>query len=109
MAESAFKDRLRVVPEFRADEHEKYADVLFGRLERRLQRWDPASVELELSVKERDSDSQRVTLECWVPGLPKIVGTSSDPDLDRAVVEVRDEVWRQIDRQVNRRQTTRRG
>ena len=109
MATSTYRDRLRILPQFRPDEYEKYADILFGRLERRLQRWDPASVELELSVKERDTDSQRVALECWVPGLPKIVGTSKDPELDKAVVEVRDDVWRQIDRQVNKRQTLRRG
>ena len=109
MAISPYRDSLRVLPEFRPDEHDKYADVLFGRLERRLQRWDPESVELELSVKERDADSQRVTLECWVPSLPKIVGTSKDPELDKAVVEVRDDVWRQLDRQLNKRQTLRRG
>ena len=108
MANNTYRDRLRVVPQFRPDEHDKYADILFGRLERRLQRWDPESVELELSVKDRDMGSQRVALECWVPGLPKIVGTSNDPELDKAVVEVRDDVWRQIDRQVNKRQTLRR-
>jgi hypothetical protein len=107
VASSRYKDRLRLVPEFRSDEHDRYGDVLFGRLERRLKRWDPEQVELEMSVKDRDTNSQRVTLECWISRVPKIVGTSQNPDLDRAVLEVRDDVWRQIDRFVTRKEAER--
>jgi len=105
---SDMKDRLRVVPEFRSDEHDRYRDVLFGRLERRLKRWQPEQVELELSVKDRDSRSQKVTLECWIAGVPKIVGTSTHTELDKAVVEARDDVWRQVDRWVTRKEAERR-
>jgi hypothetical protein len=101
------KDRLRVVPQFRPDEYDHARDVLFGRLERRLSRWDPEQVELELSVKERDTDSQRTVLECWIAGLPKFVGTSTERDLDAALVEVRDDVWRQIDRHVTKKESSR--
>lgn len=104
---SNFKDRVRVVPEFRSDEHDKYRDVLFGNLERRLSRWDPEQVELELSVKERDTNSQRVVLECWIAGAPKIVGTSTERDLGRAVVEVRDDVRRQVNRYLTRKEDAR--
>ncbi|MCC5950402.1 MAG: hypothetical protein JJT89_18270 [Nitriliruptoraceae bacterium] len=104
---TTYKDRTRVVPQFRPEEHDKYRDVLFGRLERRLSRWEPEQVELELSVKERDTPSQRVVLECWIPGTQKIVGTSKNQDLDKAVVEVRDDVWRQVDRFVTRRESSR--
>ena len=104
---SEMKDRLRVVPEFRSDEHDRYRDVLFGRLERRLKRWKPEQVDLELSVKDRDSRSQKVTLECWIAGVPKIVGTSTDTELDKAVVEARDDVWRQVDRFVTRKEAER--
>ena len=104
---SNFKDRVRVVPEFRSNERDKYRDVLFGNLERRLSRWDPEQVELELSVKERDTNSQRVVLECWIAGAPKIVGTSIERDLDRAVVEVRDDVRRQVNRFLTRQEDAR--
>ncbi|MFP4150267.1 MAG: hypothetical protein ACLFUG_12915 [Nitriliruptoraceae bacterium] len=101
------KDRLRIVPEFRPDEYERFTRLLFGRLERRLKRWEPEQVELELSVKERDTPSQRTVLECWITGVPRIVGTSTQSDLDKAVVEVRDDVHRQINRFVTRREAER--
>ena len=67
---SKFKERTRVVGEFRTEEYDRFRDLLFGRLERRLKRWDADQVELELSVKERDTSSQRTVLECWIAGLP---------------------------------------
>jgi ribosome-associated translation inhibitor RaiA len=95
---SPYADRLRVLPQFRSDEQDKLQNVLFGRLEHRLARWQPGQVRLELSVKERGSKSQRTVLECWVPGKPKLVATSTREDLDRAVAEVRDDMWHQLDR-----------
>jgi hypothetical protein len=89
---SDFADRLRIVPEFRPDEYDWIRDLLFGRLERRLSRWEPSQVELELSVKDRDTPKQRMTLECWISGVPRIVATSADTDLQKAVVEVRDDL-----------------
>jgi len=102
-----FRDRLRVVPEFLPEDYEKVKDALFGRLERRLSRWDPSQVELEISMKERDTSAQRVTLECWITGVPKIVGTSRQLDLDQAVIEVRDDVWRQVDKFVTKQESQR--
>lgn len=104
---SQFDDRVRIVPEFHPEEHDRYRETLFGRLERRLSRWQPEQVELELSVKDRDSNSQKVVLECWIAGVPKIVGTSKNTDLDRGVIEVRDDVWRQIDKFVTKKETAR--
>lgn len=105
---SVFRDRLRVVPEFLPEEYEKVKDALFGRLDRRLSRWEAEQVELEISMKERGSSAQRVTLECWIAGVPKIVGTSRLLDIDQAVIEVRDDVWRQIDRFVTKQASQRR-
>ena len=51
---STFSERLRLVPEFRSDERDGIVEVLFGRLERRLEHWKADQVELELSVKVRD-------------------------------------------------------
>jgi ribosome-associated translation inhibitor RaiA len=104
---SKFKERTRVVGDFRADEQDKFRDLLFGRLERRLKRWDADQVELELSLKERGTPSQKTVLECWIAGAPRFVGTSKEEDLDKAVVEVRDDVWRQVDRYITRRESSR--
>jgi len=104
---SKFQDRLRIVPEFRADEHDRIQELMFGRLERRLSRWDPEQVELELSVKDRDTPKQRMVLEVWIAGEDRVVGTSREEDLMKGVVEVRDDVWRQIDKMVTKRESAR--
>ncbi len=101
-------DRLRIVPEFRPDEYDRVRETLFGRLERRLSRWEPEQVELEISVKDRDSNKQRMVLECWISGMNRMVATSTQRDLFQAVVEVRDDLWRQVDREVTRQETARR-
>ncbi len=105
---TAFNDRLRIVPEFRSDERDGILELMFGRLERRLSHWQPEQVELELSVKERDTSSQRTVLECWIAGVPRMVATSTEADIDRAVVEVRDDLFRQLNRYVTRKEGSRR-
>ncbi len=105
---TTMKDRLRIVPEFRPDEYDRYRELVFGNLDRRLKRWEPEQVDLELSVNERDTISQRTVLACRISGLPKIVGTSTHADLERAVVEVRNDVRRQINRWVTRKEAERR-
>jgi len=106
---TTIQDRLRLVPEFRSDERDGILEVLFGRLERRLSHWTPEQVELELSVKERGKPGQRTVLECWISGVPRMVATSTETDIDRAVVEVRDDLFRQLNRYVTRREDSRRG
>jgi ribosome-associated translation inhibitor RaiA len=101
------QERLRIVPEFRSDEHSRIIELLFGRLERRLSHWEPEQVELELSVKERDKASQRMVLECWIAGVPRMVSTSTESDIDKAIVEVRDDLFRQLNRYVTRREDAR--
>ncbi len=105
---SDFAHRLRIVSAFRTDEHDRVRQTMFGKLERRLSRWEPHQVELELSVKDRDTPKQRTVLECWLPKVPKLVATSRERDLDKAVVEVRDDLWRQIDRFVTKKESERR-
>jgi len=106
---SIIAERLRIVPEFLPDDHEMVHQVLSGKLDRRLSRWDPEQVELEISVKGRDTDQQRVALECWIAGAPKMVGTSSERRLETAVAEVRDDLHRQVDKFVTKRETARKG
>ena len=110
MAEPATVDAcLRIVPEFTGDEHDEIRGQLQGKLESRLKRWDAEQVEMELSVKDRDTSQQKVTLEVWLAarGRTRFVATSTDLNLHAAVTEVRDDVHRQIDRFVTKRESAR--
>lgn len=104
----SYAERLRVLPQFRTDESDQLRDILFGRLGNRLAHWKPEQVSLELSMKDRGGKSQRTVLECRIPGRPKLVATSSEADLHRAVAEVRDDLWDQIDRLVTKESPRRR-
>lgn len=68
----------------------------FATLDNRLAAFPVDATELEITVKDRSARGQKVTLECWVPGLPKIVTTSTEEDLHSAVNEVRDEMRRRL-------------
>jgi ribosome-associated translation inhibitor RaiA len=104
---TTFRERVRIVSDFRTDEHEHILALLFGRLERRLEHWQPEQVELELSMKGRDAKDQRTVLECWISGVPRMVATSLEQDVDKAVVEVRDDLYRQLNRYLTRREDAR--
>lgn len=106
---SIVEDRLRIVPEFRTDEHEHIRALLTNKLERRLSRFRPEDVEMELSVKGRDTSEQRTVLEAWIAGLPRFVATSTELDRDKALKEVRDDLHRQIDKHVTKQEGSRRG
>jgi hypothetical protein len=41
-------------------------------------------------------------LECSIAGRSKLVATFSRQDLNRAVAEVRDDLWHQIDRLITK-------
>jgi ribosome-associated translation inhibitor RaiA len=75
---------------------------LFARLDRRLQSFKADEVELELSVKERDEPSQRTTLEAKIARRPVLVATSTETVFDQALVEVRDDLIRQLTDAKNR-------
>lgn len=92
---------LRLEYGVKPDEFDHVVDVL-GRLDERLRSFRSEAVELRLSVKERDEPSQRTTLEAIIAGRPLIVATSDREDLDAALVEVRDDLLRQITDAKNR-------
>ena len=73
-----------------------------GRLDERMKSFAEGTVEMQLSVKERATASQRTTLELWVSGQPRIVATSNRTELDAALAEVRDDLIRQITDAKNR-------
>lgn len=99
---AASVEQIRIVSEFRTEEHDRIRDIL-SQLDRPLSRFDADAVDMELSVKERDSSTPYTVLECWIAGWPKMVATSREDDLSRAVTEVRKDLKRQIDKAVRRR------
>ncbi|WP_433529583.1 HPF/RaiA family ribosome-associated protein [Micromonospora sp. CA-263727] len=68
----------------------------FGTLDARLATFHADATELELSVKNRESRGQRVTLECWIAGRQKIVTTSAEEDLRAALHDARDDLRRKL-------------
>ncbi|BEL08677.1 hypothetical protein Q0Z83_068680 [Actinoplanes sichuanensis] len=68
----------------------------FGTLDSRLAAFHADATELEISVKDRESRGQKVTLECWVNGGDKVVTTSSEEDLHAAIMDVRDDLRRRL-------------
>ena len=73
-----------------------------GRLDERFRSYPADTVELQLSVKERGTPSQRTTLEVWIAGQQRVVATSSRTDFDGALAEVRDDLVRQLTDAKNR-------
>jgi ribosome-associated translation inhibitor RaiA len=73
-----------------------------GALERHLAAWNRDAVDVEVSVKDRDGPEQQVTLEAWLPGLPPLLAKSRAKDIDRALIEARKELIRQIEDEKDR-------
>lgn len=68
----------------------------WSALEHRLRSFHADQVDLQLTVKERDTASQRTTLEAWIAGFPRLVATSTRVDFDAALQEVRDDMIRLV-------------
>ena len=68
----------------------------------RLKSFPQGAVELEVSVKERGTPSQRTVLEGWIAGSDRLVATSEQADLGQALTEVRDDLIRQLTDAKNR-------
>lgn len=79
---------------FHESDRAKVLEIL-EKVDHRLQGTHADKVSLELLVKDRDHNDQKVTLEGRVAGMPTVVATSEDPELWAAVAEVRDEFLRQ--------------
>jgi hypothetical protein len=99
---AASLDQLRLGTGFAESERDRIVARL-SKLNRRLKRFPAEGTWLELSVKERDSSSQSVTLECEVPGFAKFVATSTESNLRDALMDVREDLWRQINDAVTKR------
>ena len=95
-------DQLALGHGFEASERERVVARL-EKLNRRLKRFPADSTWLEISVKERNNTGQSVTLRCELPGVANLVATSTEQDLRDALMDVREDMWRQIDDAVTRR------
>lgn len=95
-------DQLRLGDGFAANERERILSRL-SKLNRVLKRLPGDGTELVLQVKDRDTTAQKLTLECGVPHYARMVATSREPDLWDALMEVREDLWRQINDAVSKR------
>lgn len=95
------EESLRLGSGFEQDER---AQIVEGwtALDARLRSFGAQTVELELSVKERGEASQRTVLEASISGQPRVVSTSNESNLGRALNEVRDDLIRQLTDAKNR-------
>jgi ribosome-associated translation inhibitor RaiA len=73
------------------------------KLDRRLRKFPADATDLELTVKDRDTTGQILTLTCRLPNFAPIVASSNEPELRDALADVREDMWRQIDDAVGRR------
>ncbi|GAB1511129.1 hypothetical protein JCM33774_31710 [Actinophytocola sp. KF-1] len=91
-------DRLHLATGFLASERDWVVRRL-GALGSRLRSFPGTEIDLEISLKERNSVGQRVMLECWISRTPRLhlVSTSTARELAVAVNEVRDDLIRQVD------------
>ena len=81
------------------DLHQADLDKIIDRwskLDARLRSFDTGTVSMQLFVKDRDTKSQRTTLDVKINGHEPLVAKSSNTDLEKATNEVRDEMIRQI-------------
>lgn len=94
--------QLRLGFGFEESERDRVVGML-GKLDRQLKRFPADAVDMELTVKDRETMAQKVTMEVKLPHLPRIVATSNEPLLRDALMNVREEVLRQIKEQHARR------
>jgi ribosome-associated translation inhibitor RaiA len=90
---STVEESLRLGHGFRTEERGRVIERL-GRLEHRLS--GMRDIDLEISVKDRDTRKQRMVLEARVPHWQPMVATSTELDLDDALAECREDLLRQL-------------
>jgi ribosome-associated translation inhibitor RaiA len=100
--DGASLDRLSLGKGFTEAERPRIVDRL-SQLNRHLKRFRADGTYLELSVKDRETPSQVVTLEAEVPGFSRFVVKSNEHDLRAALADVRDDLIKQISREVDKR------
>jgi ribosome-associated translation inhibitor RaiA len=92
---ASLEANLRLGNGLRDQDWERVVRRLAG-LDRRLRSFRADAVDLLLTVKERDSSSQRTTLEATIANWPRLVATSVRTGLDEALAEVSGDMARQL-------------
>jgi hypothetical protein len=95
-------DQLRIEFGFEESERPRIVGIM-RKLDRQLKRFPADAVDMELNVKDRETTTQKVTMGVWLPNFPRVVATSKEPVLRDALMNVREEVLRQIKEQHARR------
>jgi len=94
-------EQLRIGFGFEESERPRILELL-RKLDRQLQRFPAEAVDLELTVKDRDTTAQKVTLEARLPNVPRVVVTSREHSLRDALMDVREDLWRQLKETIDR-------
>ncbi len=100
---STVQEQLRLGPGFHAADQPHIVDVL-SSLDRHLAHWRPESVDIRVSVKERDTPNQRTTLELWLPGWHPLLAHSQEREIEAALIDVRKVMIREIEEERSRRE-----
>lgn len=95
-------EELRIGFGFEESERARILELM-NKLNRQLQRFPADSVDMELTVKDRDTAAQKVTLDARLPNLPRIVVTSRESSLRDALMDIREDLWRQLKESLDRR------
>jgi ribosome-associated translation inhibitor RaiA len=94
--------QLRIAFGFEESERARILELL-AKLDRQLQRFPADGVDLELAVKDRDTTAQKLTLAARLPNVGTVIATSREHSLRDALMDCREDLWRQINEQLDRR------
>ena len=92
---ASLEANLRLGKGLREPDRERVLRRLAG-LDARLRSFRVEAVDLLVTVKDRETRSQRTTLEATIANWPRVVATSMRPGLDEALSEVSSELVRQL-------------
>ena len=100
---ASLEANLRLGKGLKEQDRERVLRRLAG-LDPRLRSFRADAVDLLLTVKERETPSQRTTLEATIANEPRLVATSVRAGLDEALAEVGGELARQLTEVKTRRE-----
>jgi len=92
---ASLEANLRLGNGLKEQDRERVLRRLSG-LDARLRSFRADAVDLLLTVKQRDTRSQRTTLEATIANWPRLVATSVRAGLDEALAEVSGDLVRQL-------------
>ena len=100
---ASLEANLRLGKGLKEQDRERVLRRLAG-LDARLRSFRADAVDLLLTVKERETPSQRTTLEATIANWPRLVATSVHAGLDEALADVGGELVRQLTEVKTRRE-----